>query len=216
MLVLVIFVGQPAFAGGVEKALDLLDAPVPYSASYRASDGKGEYLGKVWHQPGKERRDFETKGGGQSLVLRKDQDAAFLMKPAGKWYVSVSFHAAIALAGGFDSMTVTKQPTGVETINGQKANRSHLVAKAADGRQFVGDFWALSSGAPVKVEGVETEPNGKQTQVSLIQTDIVIGRVGNDRFDLPEGYMGINLKKIPPDKLVQAIEGIMPLLAGKK
>jgi hypothetical protein len=50
----------------------------------------------------------------------------------------------------------------------------------------------------------------------LIQTDIVIGRVGNDRFDLPEGYMGINLKKIPPDKLVQAIEGIMPLLAGKK
>ncbi len=207
---------NPVKAGGVEKALDLLDAPVAYSASYQASDGKGVYTGKVWHQPGKERRDFDTKGGGQSLVLRKDQDSVFLMQPSGKWYVAVGFHAAIALAGGFDAMSVTKLALGNESLNGMKTNRSHLVAKTLDGREFIGDLWALPSGVPVKVEGVESEPNGKQTRVSLVQTNIMVGHVGNDHFDPPQGYMGINLKSIPPEKLVQAIQGIMPLLGGKK
>ena len=211
-----IYVERCAWAGDVEKALDLLDAPVAYSASYRASDGAGEFTGKVWHQPGKERRDFDTKGGGQSLLLLKEQDAAYLIKQSGKWYVAVGYHAAIALAGGFDAMTVTRQPKGSEVVNGIKTSRSHIAAHTADGREFAGELWTLASGVPVKVEGIETEPGGKQTHVTLEQTDIAVGHVGNDHFDVPQGYMGINLKKIPPEKLVQAIQGIMPLLAAKK
>ena len=208
--------GGVAWAAGAEVALDLLDAPVAYRAVYRASDGKGVYGGKVWHEPGKERRDFDTSGGGQSVLLRRDLDAAYLMKPSGKWYVAVGFHAALSLAGGLDSLSVVRQKMGQETVEGQKATRYHITADAKGGRGFVGDLWSLPSGIPIKVEGTETEPSGKITTVSLIQEHIVAGPVETGILDVPQGYMGINLKTVTPENLAQAIQAITPLLAGKK
>lgn len=210
------FWGGDVYAAGAESALDLLDAPVAYSATYRASDGKGVFSGKVWHEPGRERRDFETKSGDQSVLLRRDNDSAYLMKPSGKWYVAVGFHAALSLAGGFDGMSVSRQKVGPDSVEGQNSTRFHITANTKDGRGFVGDLWSLASGIPVKVEGVETEPTGKKTQVSLIQTNIIAGPIEAGRLDVPQGYMGINLKTVSAENLNQAIQSITPLLNGGK
>ena len=183
-------------AGGAETALDLLDSPVAYTATYRASDGKGVYTGKVWHEPGRERRDFETNGGGQAVLLRRDMDAAYLVKPSGKWYVAVGFHAALSLAGGLDGLTVIRKKIGPETVEGHQTTHFHIVADT--------------------VEGTETEPGGKKVQVTLIQSNISIGAVEDGRLDVPQGYMGINLKTVTPENLAQAIQSITPLLGGKK
>ena len=206
---------EKAESAGAEKALDILDAPVSYTATYVASDSKGVFAGKVWHQPGRERRECETKHGPMSALLQRDQDAAYLINPAAKWVVAVSFHAAVSLAGGLDELVLTKQKIGPESVEGQKTIRYHLAASGVGGREFVGDLWALPSGVPVKVSGVETEPGGKKAEVSLIQTNIRVGPV-NGAVDLeaPQGFMSINLRKVTPENLTKAIASLAPLLGG--
>ena len=65
---------RPALAA--EPALDVLDAPVPFTAHFYVSSDKGDYQGQVWHVPGRERRDFDTAGGAQAVLLSRDGDAA--------------------------------------------------------------------------------------------------------------------------------------------
>ena len=212
---LLVCLTNSAMAASAEQALDILDSPVAYSASYVASNGKGTFVGKVWHEPGRERRDFETKHGAQTALLRRDQDAAFLINPSAKWMVSVSFHAALTLAGSWDDLTLTRQKVGPDVVEGQKSVRYHLVATGPSGRGFVGDLWALPSGVPVKIVGEETEPNGKVTQVSLLQTNILVGPVNAAAYlEAPQGYMSINLRKVTPENLVKSIQAIAPLLGG--
>jgi hypothetical protein len=203
-------------AAGAELALDLLDAKVSYTATYQATDGKGEYGGRVWHQFGRERRDVEIKGGTQAVLLRRDMDDAYLINATGKWYVAVNFQAALSLVGGLDGMKVSRKSMGADMVEGQSATRYHIIASREDGRQFVGDIWVLASGVPVKVEGSESEPGGKITDVELVQFNIKVGPVAPEQMEVPTGYMGVNLKKISPENLVKTIQSIAPLLAIKK
>ena len=204
-----------AHANGAEKVLDLLDAPVAYSATYTASDGKGTFVGKVWHEPGRERRDFATKHGDQTALLRRDQDAAFLINSSAKWYVAVNFHAALALAGGMDDLTLDRQKLGPETVEGQKTIHYRLSAHSRAGRVFVGDYWALPSGVPVKLTGMETEPDGRAIEVSLVQTDIQVGPIKGASMDVPNGLLAVNLRKVSAENLVQTMQSLAPLLSGK-
>ena len=204
-----------AHAQGVERALDVLDAGVSYSANYAASDGHGLFTGKVWHEPGRERRDFATKHGEQTALLRRDMDAAYLINSTAHWYVAVSFRAAVALADGLDELTVNRQKIGPDPVEGQKTTRYHISAHAKSGRAFEGDLWALASGVPVKLAGTASEANGRQTEVMLVQTNIVVGPVNRAvAMEPPQGYMAINLQKIPPEKLVQTVQSMAPLLNG--
>ena len=208
------------WSGGVsakaaEQVLDILDAPVSYTATYAVSDSKGVYTGTVWHEPGRERRDFETKHGSQTALLRRDQDAAYLINSSAKWYVAVAFHAALSLAGGWDDFTLIREKIGPERMEGEKTIHYHLKADSPSGRGFVGDLWALPSGVPVKIFGLETEPNGKQNTVSLIQTHILVGPVNAAaNLEVPHGYMAIDLKKVTAENLIKTIQSLGPLLGG--
>ena len=204
-----------AHANGVENLLDLLDAPVAYSASYMATDGKGTFVGKVWHEPGRERRDFATKHGDQTALLRRDQDAAFLINASAKWYVAVNFHAALALAGSMDDLVLERKKLGPDMVEGQKTIHYRLSAHSRAGREFVGDYWALASGVPVKLAGLETEPNGRATEVTLVQSDIQAGIVKGVSMDVPNGLLAVNLRKVPAENLVQTMQSLAPLLSGK-
>lgn len=210
-----IFWSGGASAKAVEQVLDILDAPVSYSATYVVSDSKGVFTGKVWHEPGRERRDFETKHGSQTALLRRDQDAAYLINGSAKWYVAVAFHAALSLAGGWDDFTLVREKVGPERMEGEKAIHYRLKADGPSGRGFVGDLWSLPSGVPVKITGVEVEPNGKQTNISLIQRNILVGPVNAAAtLEVPHGYMAIDLKKVTSENLIKTIQSLGPLLGG--
>jgi len=197
---------MPAAAG--EPALDLLDAPVAYTAHFSVASDQGVYQGSVWHAPGRERRDFDTIGGGQALLLLRGDDAAYLIKPSGRWYVGVGLHAAAALAGGLDAMVVERKALKDETVGGLRATRYKV---SAAGGRFEGDAWFTKDGIMVKAVGTLQGAGRVETQLS----DLVVGRVDESRLAVPPGYFGIDLKSVPPDRLVQAVGSLAPMLEGR-
>lgn len=202
----------PALAS--ERALDLLDVPVSYTADFTVSSDKGTYNGTVWHAKGRERRDFGTQGGTQAVLLRRDTDSAYLMKPSSRWYVGLGFQAVGSLAGGIDSLTVDRRKLREEGIGNIHATRYKIAATGPKGARFDGDGWFTKEDILVRAAGVLTEPNGKQSEVEMTLSDLRVGRVDERVFELPAGWLGMDLRSVPPDRIAQAVEGLKPMLEG--
>jgi hypothetical protein len=202
-------------AHAAERALDLLDVPVAYSADFTVSSDKGTYGGRMWHQSGRERRDFETKGGAQSILIRRDLDAAWLLKPSGKWYVGLGFKAVGAMAGGVDQLTVERTRTGEDWVNGHRAQRYKVQGNGPRGGRFDGDAWFSREGIMVKAEGIMTDSEGRKSPVQTELSRIRLGRVDDKLFELPSGWFGMDLRSVPAEGLVKALESLRPLLEGR-
>ncbi|MCR6630662.1 MAG: hypothetical protein NVV74_11765 [Magnetospirillum sp.] len=199
---------RPAAA---EKALDLLDVPVSYSADFMVSSDKGTYHGTVWHAPGRERRDFGTQGGGQTVLLRRDTDSAYLMKPSGRWYVGLGFQAVGALAGGIDSLTVERQKLRDETLGGIRAARYKVTAAGPNGSRFDGDAWFTKEGILLRAEGTLEDGKGRSSEVATALSNLKVGKVEERMFELPAGWLGMDLRSVPPERIAQALAGIMAM-----
>lgn len=199
-------------ARAAEKAIDLLDVPVSYTADFTVSSDRGTYSGTVWHAFGRERRDFGTAGGGQSVLLRRDTDSAYLMKPSGRWYVGLGFQAVGALAGGIDGLVVERRKLAEEKVGAIRATRYKVVATGAKGARFDGDAWFSKEGILVRAEGWLSEGGGKESQVEMELSNLRVGAVDDRKFELPAGWLGMDLRAVPPDRIAQALEGIKPML----
>lgn len=211
-IVLAVF---PLAGQAAERALDLLDAPVSYSADFTVSGDKGTYHGSVRHAPGRERRDFATKDGGQAVILRRDTNAAYLLKPGGKWYVGLGFSAVGALAGGLDSLAVERVRQGTDTVGGVKATRYKVVGNGPKGSTFSGLAWFTADGIMVKAEGTLTEANGRASQVETHLSNLRLGKVDEAAFELPQGWFGMDLRSVPAERIAQVVESMKPLLEGR-
>lgn len=208
---LALLLSNPAAAAG-ELALDLLDAPVPYTASFTFSGAKGTYQGTVWHRPGRERRDFATAGGSQAVLLDRGKDSAYLIKPASRWYLAVGMRAAATFGGGIDAMTVERHRLRDETVAGQRTTRWRVAATGPRGTRFDGDAWLSRDGIVVKAVGTITAADGATELVETVLSDLKVGATDERMLDLPKGYFGIDLRSIPAEKLEQAVEGMRPML----
>lgn len=203
-------------AAAAEPALELLDVPVSYTADFTVSSDKGSYTGTVWHAHGRERRDFGTKGGGQSVLLRRDTDSAYLMKPASRWYVGLGLQAVGALVGGIDSMQVDRRRLREEAVGNIRATRYKVAASGAKGGRFDGDAWfSAKDDILVRAIGELTEPNGKTSQVEMTLSDLKVGKVDERMFEVPSGWLGMDLRSMPPERIAQAVEGLKPMLEGR-
>lgn len=202
-------------AAAAERALDLLDAAVAFTADFMVSGDKGTYHGSVWHAPGRERRDFSTKDGGQAVILRRDTNSAYLLKPSGRWYVGLAFTAVGALAGGIDTLTVERTRQGTDTIAGIKTTRYKVAGNGPKGSRFDGHAWFTNDGVMMKAEGTVTESNGRRSEVATALSNLRLGKVDERMFELPAGWMGMDLRSVPPERLAQAIEAMRPLLEGR-
>lgn len=213
LLALLVVLAVPARAA--EKAIDLLDAPVSYTAQFSVSGDRGSYQGTVWHVPGRERRDFETSGGGQRILLRRDTDSAYLMKPSSRWYVGLGFAAVGQLAGGIDSLLVERRRVGEENVAGIRATRYKVVATGPRGARFDGDAWFSRDDILVRAAGVTTGPDGRAARVETALSGLKVGPVSEMVFELPTGWLGMDLRSVPPERIAQAMEGLKPLLEGR-
>jgi hypothetical protein len=209
-LIGLLFLAGPARAA--DTVLDLLDAPVAYSADFYVSSDKGTYHGTLWHAPGRERREFDTRGGGQALLLRRDTGRAYLMKPSGRWYVGLSMSAAAGLAGGLDGMTFKRTKLKDEPVAGIPATRYRIEASAARGDRFAGDAWFSKDNILVKAAGTVTTRGGRAMPVETGLSRLKLGKVEERHFELPSGWLGVDLSSVPADKIEQAIEGMRPML----
>ncbi|MBR9972129.1 hypothetical protein [Magnetospirillum sulfuroxidans] len=212
-LVLNVVMVLPSMAA--ERAMDLLDPAVSFTADFQVSGDKGNYHGTVWHAPGRERRDFGTKDGGQAVILRRDSDSAYLLKPSGHWYVGLGFAAVATLAGGLDSLTVERSRVGTDTVAGLKATRFKVSGSGPKGSRFDGHAWFSAEGIMLKAAGTLSSGDGRRSEVETTLSNVRIGRVEERMFELPAGWFGMDLRSVPPERLALALESLRPLLEGR-
>ncbi len=205
--------GFPATAA--EPALDLLDVPVSYTAAFSVTSSRGTYHGRVWHMPGLERREVATAGGGQGLLIDRKGDSATLLGLSGKWYVGLSLRAAAGMVGGLDAWQATRTRVREENVAGLRATRWKTRAEGPKGG-FIGDIWTSREGIVVKAVGTLNSADGDDSAVEMTLSDIRVGGVDPQVFDLPKGWFGFDLRQVPADKVVQAVESLKPLLEGRK
>lgn len=205
--------GLPALAA--EPALDLLDVQASYTAAFSVTSSRGTYHGRVWHMPGLERREVATDGGGQGILIDRNADTAYLLGLSGKWYVGLSLRAAAGMVGGLDAWQASRTRVREENVAGLRATRWKTRAEGPKGG-FTGDIWTSREGVVVKAVGVLNSADGDDSPVEMSLSDLRVGAVDRRMFDLPKGWFGFDLRQVPPDKVVQAVESLKPLLEGRK
>lgn len=216
----VLFVLLPAllFAGPVraaDSALDLLDAPVAYTADFTVSSPRGTYSGTVWHQPGLERRDVATSGGGQGVLIDRKADSVHLLGLSGKWAVALSLRAAAGMAGGLDGWTVTRTRLREESVGGIRTTRWKVRAEGPRGG-FGGDLWTSREGIAVKVVGTIENASGDDSPVEMALSNLQVGQTDAQALALGKGWFSFDLRSVPPERVVQAVEGLKPLLEARR
>lgn len=171
---------------------ELLDAKIDYTAEFYLVSDKGRFQGSVIHAPGRERRDFDTSGGRQALLLRRDIDQAAMMWPERKWYVTTSFLAVANLIGGFDGVSVDREAEGSERISGEMTTRYQVSGSSAGGGGFQGRMWFTKDGILMKMVGKATF-SGRQIPVETGLSNLLRVKADSAAFILPSDYKGLPL-----------------------
>lgn len=198
-----------------ESALDLLDAPVAYTADFTVSSPRGTYSGTVWHQPGLERRDVATSGGGQGVLIDRKADSVHLLGLSGKWAVALSLRAAAGMAGGLESWTVTRSKLREENVGGVRTTRWKVRADGPKGG-FGGEMWTSREGIVVKVAGIMENASGDDSPVEMVLSNLRVGQTDAQALALGKGWFSFDLRSVPPERVVQAVEGLKPLLESRR
>lgn len=174
------------------SAAELLDAKVDYTADYYLTSEKGRYQGTVVHAPGRERREFESGGGHQILLLRRDLDEASILWSERKFYVSTSFQAVAALIGGFDGVVLERKPLGQEVVAGEKTTFYEVTTPAQAGGGFKGRMWFSRDGILMKAAG-KALFNGRETAVETGLINLRRLKADPAAFVRPPDYKGLPL-----------------------
>jgi hypothetical protein len=205
-------------AGGAqaaEAALDLLDVAESYRADFTVSSTRGVYQGRVWHQPGQERREVDTKNGPQAVLIDRTNGTAHLIGPNGVWSVGLSLPSAGALVGGLDSWRVERHREGEERVGAIRASRWATTAQGPYGR-FDGRIWLSPEGILVKADGRITNGEGDGQAVTMTLSNLKIDPIDPLRFELPQGGLALDFRQVPPEQIARALEQVRPLLGGRK
>ena len=192
-IALVWAVWLPRANASAMAASELLDSKVEYVADfYLTPSNQGTYRGGVIHAHGRERRDFDTAGGRQSLLLRRDTNEAAMLWPERKWYVSTSFAMVSGMVGGFEDLTLDMKKIGKDTISGEVCTRYEVAGSTEEGGDVHGRMWVTRDGIVMKFAAtVRVNNRDKPVELGLLN----LRRVAADpsAFVLPADYKGIPL-----------------------
>jgi hypothetical protein len=189
---------MPAFAASVPVA-SLLDGPTDYAADFYVVSDKGRFQGSTVHAPGRGRWSFETQGGRQTLLLRRDTNQAAMLWPERKWYLSTSFQAIAALVGGFDGVMVDSRATGQDVVGGEPTTRYEVSGASGQGGHFHGRIWLSRDGILMKLVG-RVSFAGQENKVETGLSHVLRVKADPAAFELPADYSGLPLdfSKIAP------------------
>ncbi len=211
-----LFFLSPLPVQAAELALDLLDPALSYSADFTFTNEKGTYHGMAWHAPGRERRDYMTKSGSQSVVVRRDTNTVFLMNIDARWSVSLALSSVAGLVGGLDTLQAERTPLGPETVNGMATTRYKVKGTSAKGGRFEGEAWFSKDGIMMRAEGTVTPQTGNLMRIKTELSNVKVTEVIAATFDVPTNMTSLDLHSVPAEGLEQSIKGLLPLLQRRK
>lgn len=210
---MMLLLGFSAARAAPVPAIDLLDPKVEYSADFYLRGEAGDYSGRVWHAPGKHRREVATAKGMQVYLFRRDLDRAYLITPETKWYMAFGFKAVGDLIGGIDQLSVERSNPRAETVAGIATTRYDTRAQSAQGGKFDGQTWFTREGIAVRIRGT-VRYDGKDMQVETGLMNLRIERQDPSRFELPKDHRGMNMAGMDLQGLAKGLGGLRGMMGG--
>src|SRR3954469_1573528 len=155
---LVVAVLVPARAAGP----NLLDLKTAYTAESLIGSGANAQSGRLWRTPTALRHELADGGWPQTVIVRFDRNAAWLLVPQ----LKTAFETDLAGLSQFSALAeagdkLNPVAVGTETLEGLRATKYRVAVDDAKAGSFNGFVWRTAQGVVLKIEG-EGEHQGRR------------------------------------------------------
>lgn len=172
-----------SFLPNASSAAGFEEPKVEYSAdSYFEAEGM-TMKSKVFHAPGKERRDME----GMVMIVRQDKKVVWQLMPNMKKYMENPIDKADKKTEDLSDYKVEQTVIGPDTIEGLKTTKYKVVMTDKKGNRQTGLMWATKDGIMVRLEA-EGEHDGKKMKMKNYLRNVHIAKQDPKLFEIPAGY----------------------------
>jgi hypothetical protein len=207
LLVLAAF--APMLAAAVSPAAtNLLDLQVDYTADTVIGSDHPR-TGHLWRTPTALRHDMDESGQTQSIIVRLDQNAAWMVLPALKMALGTDLNGLTQLSGAAGVIGAADKlkpvAVGTETIEGMRTTKYRVQMNDPDAGQFDGFVWSTGQGVVLKIDGAG-EQNGRRGAVRIAFKNVKIGRLDAALFDPPSGYRQVTVAPAMISTMMKTME----------
>jgi hypothetical protein len=162
---------------------------VQYSADSYMESEQMTVKGKVYHAPGKERKEQTMGGESMVTIMRTDKQLIWTLMP-GEMYMETGLQGAQRPPGtGDDTSNYTYERTevGPDVIDGHQTTKFKVIATNPKGEKMGGFMWITSEGIQIKMDLIALV-EGSKTRMKTGLTNLKIGRQDPTLFEIPSGY----------------------------
>jgi hypothetical protein len=211
---LVGFISVAVYAANAWAAVNLLDLKVEYSAESVAGSGATPQVGRLWRTPTALRYESADATRAQTVIVRFDRNAAWLLVPELKMVLETDL-AALSQFSGLPNASEKLNPVeiGPETIDGMRTIKYRVSADDPKAGSFRGFVWRTAQGVVLKIDG-EGEHQGRQGVVRLQFRNVRIGRQDPSLFDPPADYKRMTVSEAQIETILKGIEQMQRLRGG--
>lgn len=174
-------------------AAQLSRPQVEYSADSTIQSEEGTMQQHVFATPTKERKEMLTGAGdGGIQIFRYDTKVMWVLMPSEKMYMEHSMTGGQKQQNDPSQWTYEDTVMGEETLNGMKTTKYKTIATSTDGKKYGGFSWRTKEGISIKQDLLYKEGNEKKRMLTELK-NLVIGRQDPALFEIPEGFMKLDM-----------------------
>jgi len=162
---------------------------VEYSADEHMETEDFAMQAKVYHAPGKERREQDMSGMRQIMIMRSDKGVVWMLMPEQKMYMEMKMKMDQGKKDASDIKDYKIEYTvvGEEIVNGMNTTKSKVIMTDKKDNKFSGFMWVSKEGIMVKMDTV-SKVEGANMRVKMERMNIKIQRQDSQLFEVPSGY----------------------------
>lgn len=160
---------------------------VEYSADEQMETEDMAMQAKVYHAPGKERREQDMSGMQQIMIMRRDKGVMWMLMPDQKMYMEMKMGQGKEDTADLKDYTIEYSVVGEEVVNGINTTKNKVIVTDKQGNKFGGFMWVSKEGIMVKMDTV-SKVEGSKMRVKMERKNIKIENQNPKLFEIPSGY----------------------------
>jgi len=142
---------------------------------------------KVYHAPGKERREQDMSGMQQIMIMRRDKGVMWMLMPEQKTYMEMKMGQGKEDTADLKDYTIEYSVVGEAVVNGINTTKNKVIMTDKKGNKFGGFMWVSKEGIMVKMDTV-SKVEGSKMRVKMERKNIKIENQNPKLFEIPSGY----------------------------
>ena len=160
---------------------------VEYSADEHMETENVAMQAKVYHAPGKERREQDMSGMQQTMIMRRDKGVMWMLMPEQKMYMETKMSQGKEGRADLKDYDIEYSVVGEEVVNGINTTKNKVVVTDKKSNKFDGFMWVAKEGIMVKMDTV-SKVEGAKMRVKIERKNIKIEKQDSNLFEVPSGY----------------------------